>query len=233
MKKSIFNSVSEFNAVKKAGNNEIKGNLRSPYFWATYLNKGAAGDWGKMKDAEGNRLEVSFLEVKKVAAHLKGMHGRRYPFDFRPLLESGFLSRDLDGSFVRPVPYKGSATLADVMDGSEVVTKQGYPVVLSEDGTSLVVLRPVVSSAQGIYNLFAAWAKEDVKDTETRAKAAAKAAAKEARAKETEAHKAARKAARIREARAKEISLQMIRGEICPEEAAVALAALKAEAAAA
>lgn len=228
MKKNIFSTVSEFNAVKKAGNNELSENRKSPYFWATYLNKGAAGDFGKMKDAEGNGLKVSFLEVKKVAAQLKAMHGLRYPFDFRPLLESGFICRDLEGAFVRPVPYKGSATLADVMDGSEVVTKQGYPVVLNAAGTDLVVLRPVSSTDRGIFNLFAEWAKVDIREEEKKRKEAQKAAEKAARAKETEAQKAARKARKMKEQKAAEISRAMLAGTITPEDAASQLAALKA-----
>lgn len=217
MASKVFSKVSDFNASTKAGGNEVKGTTRSPYFWATILNKLASGDVSKWKDAEGSNLQVNNLEVRKLFNHLKGMHGQRYGFDFRPLLEDGFITRQ-DGAFVRVLPYKGNLIPADLMDGTEARTKNGHEVRLSEDGTSLVVIRPVTSSDMGIYNLFKAWAREDVKATEKADKEAAKAAEKAARAAETEAQKAARKEKAIRERKAKELSLKFMRGEICAEE---------------
>lgn len=229
----VFSKVSDFNASIKAGSNEVKDvTRRSPYFWATFLNKFASGDVSKWKDAEGSNLTVNNLEVRKLFNHLKGMHGQRYGFDFRPLLASGFIIRQ-DGQFVRILEYKGNLLPQDLQDGSEARDSRGREVRLSEDGLKLVVIRPVPCSDMGIFNLFKDWAKEDVKETEKADKAAAKAAAKAAREKETEAQKAARKAAAIRARKAKEISLAILSGEVTPEEGYAQLEALKKEAAAA
>ena len=230
MSTKVFSKVSDFNASTKAGINEVKDTTRrSPYFWATFLNKFASGDVSKWKDAEGSNLKVNNLEVRKLFNHLKAMHGQRYGFDFRPLLEAGFIIRQ-DGQFARVIDYKGNLIPQDVMDGSEARDSRGHEVRLSEDGTRLVIIRPVACSDMGIYNLFKDWAKEDVKETEKADKAAAKAAAKAAREKETEAQKAARKAAAIRARKAKDISLAIIKGEVTPEDGYAQLEALKKEA---
>lgn len=224
----VFSKVSEFNASSKAGINEVKDvTRRSPYFWATFLNKFASGDVSKWKDAEGSHLTVNNLEVRKLFNHLKAMHGQRYGFDFRPLLASGFIIRQ-DGQFVRVLEYKGNLLPQDLQDGSEARDSRGREVRLSEDGTRLVVIRPVTCSDMGIYNLFKDWAKEDVKATEKADKEAQKAAEKAARAAETEAQKAARKEKAIREKKAKELSLAFMRGELCGEEFEVRMKGLKA-----
>lgn len=227
MSNKVFSKVSDFNASTKAGSNEVKDATRSPYFWATFLNKLANGDLSKWKDAEGSNLQVSNLEVRKLFNHLKGMHGQRYGFDFRPLLDDGFITRQ-DGAFVRVLPYKGNLIPADLMDGTEARTKTGHEVRLSEDGTTLVVIRPVTCSDTGIYNLFKAWAREDVKATEKADKEAAKAAEKAARAAESDAQKAARKEKAIREKKAKDLSLAFMRGEMCGEEFEARMKELKA-----
>lgn len=213
------NSISskEFAAIAKNANKQIKDVTFSPFFIVNTLNKVAKGDVTKINGLESVNIE----DVKEVAKVCKTLHGNRYAFDF------ALFEKDTKGRFCTRVTLPKKYVLDT--DGDAVTyTINGKDVVLSDN----VYLQPVACTFPGMLSAFAKVAKVEIRETEKREAAekreAEKRAKKEARARETAEQKKARAAKKERETKAKELSLQLLAGEITPEEFAEKLAILKA-----
>lgn len=216
-KKTNNISSKEFAAIAKNANKQIKEITYSPFFILNTLNKVVKGDVSKINGMESINVD----DVKTVANECKKLHGCRYAFDFC-LFEKDSFGRWCTRTTL-PKKYVFDT------DGDAVsYTFNGKDVILSEN----VYLQPVTCTFPGMLSAFAKVAKVEIRATEKRENAekreTEKRAKKEARAKETAEQKKARAAKKERETKAKELSLQLLSGEITAEEFAEKLAIIKA-----
>jgi hypothetical protein len=216
-KKTNNISSKEFAAIAKNANKQIKDVTFSPFFICNTLNKVAKGDVSKINGMEGINVD----DVKTVANECKKLHGGRYAFDFC------LFDKDSFGRWCTRTTLPKKYVLDT--DGDAVTyTINGKEVLLYDN----VYLQPVTCTFTGMLAAFAKVAKVEIRETEKRENAekkeAEKLAKKEARARETAEQKKARAAKKERETKAKELSLQLLAGEITPEEFAEKLAILKA-----
>ena len=210
-------SSKEFAAIAKNANKQIKTVTYSPFFILNTLNKVAKGDVSKINGMESINID----DVKTVANECKKLHGNRYSFDF------ALFEKDSKGRFCTRVTLPKHYVFDT--DGDAVkYTFNGKDVLLSDN----VYLQPIACTFTGMLSAFAKVAKVEIRETEKREAAekreAEKIAKKEARARETAEQKKARAAKKERESKAKELSLQLLAGEITAEEFAEKLAILKA-----
>lgn len=216
-KKTNSISSKEFAAIAKNANKQIKEVTYSPFFIINTLNKVAKGDVSKIDGCSAINVE----DVKTVANECKKLHGNRYAFDF------ALFDKDSKGRFCTrtTLPKK---YVFDTDGDAVTYSFNGKDILLSDN----VYLQPVTCTFPGMLSAFAKVAKVELRETEKREAAekreAEKLAKKEARAKETAAQKKARMAKKERETKAKELSLQLLSGEITAEEFAEKLAILKA-----
>ena len=206
----------EFASIAKNAAKQIKDVTYSPFFICNTLNKVVKGDVAKIEGCSTINVE----DVKEVAKVCKTLHGNRYAFDFC------LFEKDTKGRFCTRVNLPKKYVLDTV--GDEVAyTINGKDVQLSEG----VYLQPIACTFTGVLSAFAKVAKVELRENEKREAAeereAEKLAKKEARAKETEERAKARAEKKVRETKAKELSLQLLAGEITPEEFAEKLAILK------
>lgn len=210
-------SSKEFAAIAKSAKSQIKDVTFSPFFIINTLNKVAKGDVSKIDGCS----TINVDDVKTVANECKKLHGNRYAFDF------ALFEKDTKGRFCTRVTLPKNYVFDT--DGDAVkYTFNGKDVLLSDN----VYLQPISCTFTGMLSAFAKVAKVEMRETEKRENAekreAEKRAKKEARAKETAEQKKARAAKKERETKAKELSLQLLAGDITPEEFAEKLAILKA-----
>ena len=210
-------SSKEFAAIAKNANKQIKDVTFSPFFILNTLNKVAKGDVSKISGMDSINVD----DVKKVANECKKLHGNRYAFDFC------LFAKDTKGRFCTRVTLPKHYVFDT--DGDAVkYTFNGKDVLLSDN----VYLQPIACTFTGMLSAFAKVAKVEIRETEKKEAAekreAEKIAKKEARARETAEQKKARAAKKERESKAKELSLQLLAGEITAEEFAEKLAILKA-----
>ena len=210
-------SSKEFAAIAKNANKQIKTVTYSPFFILNTLNKVVKGDVSKINGLESINID----DVKKVAHECKQLHGNRYAFDFC------LFAKDTKGRFCTRVNLPKNYVFDT--DGDAVkYTFNGKDVLLSDK----VYLQPIACTFTGMLSAFAKVAKVEIRETEKKEAAekreAEKIAKREARAKETAEQKKARAAKKERESKAKELSLQLLAGEITAEEFAEKLAILKA-----
>jgi len=215
MTKKVNNQMTskEFAAIAKNANKQIKEVTYSPFFIINTLNKVVKGDVSKINGLESINVE----DVKKVASVCKTLHTGRYAFDFA-LFEKDTFGRWCTRTTL-PKKY-----VFDTDGDSVTYTVNGKDVLLSDN----VYLQPVTCTYPGMLSAFAKVAKVEIRETEKRAKEEKRAEEKAARAKETEEQKKARAAKKERETKVKELSLQLLAGEITPEDFAEKLAAIKA-----
>ena len=216
-KKTNSISSKEFATIAKNATRQIKEVTYSPFFILNTLNKVAKGDVAKINGMESINVD----DVKTVANECKKLHGGRYAFDF------ALFDKDSTGRFCTRVNLPKKYALDT--DGDAVTyTINGKDVLLSDN----VYLQPVTCTFPGMLSAFAKVAKVEMRETEKREAAekreADKRAKREARARETAEQKKARMAKKERETKAKELSLQLLAGEITAEEFAEKLAILKA-----
>lgn len=216
-KKTNSISSKEFATIAKNANKQIKEVTFSPFFIVNTLNKVVKGDISKINGMESINVD----DVKTVANECKKLHGGRYAFDF------ALFEKDSRGRWCTRVTLPKKYVLDT--DGDAVTyTINGKDILLPEN----VYLQPVACTFPGMLSAFAKVAKVEIRETEKREAAekreAEKRANKEARAKETAAQKKERAAKREREMRVKELSLQVLSGDITPEEFAEKIAAIKA-----
>lgn len=207
----------EFAAIAKNANKQIKDVTFSPFFICNTLNKVAKGDVSKINGME----TINVDDVKEVAKVCKTLHGNRYAFDF------ALFEKDTKGRFCTRTTLPKKYVLDT--DGDAVAyTINGKDILLSEN----VYLQPVSCTFPGMLSAFAKVAKVEIRETEKREAAekreAEKAAKKEARARETAEQKKARAAKKERETKVKMLSIELLAGEITPEEFAEKVAAIKA-----
>lgn len=84
MKKNVISNSKEFSKVAKNAKAELKNTFSSVYVIINLLNKACKGDFNKLEN-----VTFSVDDLKRVAATLKNMHGKRYPFDVPALLNFG------------------------------------------------------------------------------------------------------------------------------------------------
>lgn len=210
-------SSKEFAAIAKSANKQIKEVTFSPFFIINTLNKVVKGDVSKISGME----LINVDDVKTVANECKKLHVNRYAFDFC------LFEKDTKGRFCTRVTLPKNYVFDT--DGDAVkYTFNGKDVLLSDN----VYLQPIACTFTGMLSAFAKVAKVEIREAEKKEAAekreAEKIAKKEARAKETAEQKKARAAKKERETKAKELSLQLLAGEITAEEFAEKLAILKA-----
>lgn len=218
MTKKINNMTSkEFAAIAKNANKQIKDVTYSPFFILNTLNKVVKGDIAKINGLE----TINVDDVKEVAKVCKTLHGGRYAFDF------ALFEKDIKGRFCTRVSLPKKYVM-DTDEDAVTYTFNGKDILLSEN----VYLQPVTCTFPGMLSAFAKVAKVELRETEKRENAerreAEKLAKKEARARETAEQKKARAAKKERETKVKELSLQLLAGEITPEDFAEKIAAIKA-----
>lgn len=206
----------EFAAIAKNANKQIKDVTYSPFFIVNTLNKVVKGDVSKINGMEAINVD----DVKTVANECKKLHGGRYAFDF------ALFEKDTKGRFCTRVTLPKKYVFDT--DGDAVTYSfNGKDILLSDN----VYLQPVACTFTGMLSAFAKVAKVEIRETEKREAAekreAEKIAKKEARAKETAEAKKARAAKKERETKVKELSLQLLSGEITPEEFSEKVAILK------
>lgn len=207
----------EFAAIAKNANKQIKDVTFSPFFICNTLNKVVKGDVTKINGMESINVD----DVKTVANECKKLHGGRYAFDF------ALFEKDSRGRWCtrNTLPKK---YVFDTDGDCVTYTVNGKDVILSEN----VYLQPVTCTFPGMLSAFAKVAKVELRETEKREAAekreAEKLAKKEARARETAEQKKARAAKKERETKVKMLSIELLAGEITPEEFAEKVAAIKA-----
>lgn len=216
-KKANNISSKEFAAIAKNANRQIKEVTFSPFFICNTLNKVAKGDVTKINGMESINVD----DVKTVANECKKLHGGRYAFDF------ALFDKDSCGRFCTRTTLPKKYVLDT--DGDAVTyTINGKDILLSEN----VYLQPVPCTFTGMLAAFAKVARVEIRETEKRENAekreAEKAAKKEARARETAEQKKARAAKKERETKVKMLSIELLAGDITPEEFAEKVAAIKA-----
>ena len=210
-------SSKEFAAIAKSAKTQIKDVTFSPFFIVNTLNKVAKGDVSKIDGCSTINVE----DVKTVAKVCKTLHGGRYAFDF------ALFEKDSKGRFCTRVQLPKTYTF-DTIGDAVCYTFKGCNV----DCSTHTYLKPVPCTFVGMLSAFAKVAKVEIRETEKKEAAekreAEKIAKKEARARETAEQKKARAAKKEMESKAKELSLQLLAGEITAEEFAEKLAILKA-----
>ena len=82
MKKNVIGTSKEFAKVAKCAKVELKNTFSSVYVITNLLNKACKGDFNKLEN-----VSFSCDDLKKVAATLKNVHGKRYAFDVPALLQ--------------------------------------------------------------------------------------------------------------------------------------------------
>lgn len=200
-------SSKEFAKVVKSANQELKGTFKSPFVIVNLLNKAAKGDFAKVSGVEGITKE----NLSTVAKVVKNLHKGRYYFDMC------LFEKDYKGRFCTLQPYKEPVCMYDFLGGDIVTDAKGREIRLTDEGAVLFVVVPL--TVTGVFNAFAKVAKIDIKNAEKVAKDMEKAQ----RANE----KAAKKAAKFAAQRAKELSLQYIKGQISELEFSEELAKIK------
>ena len=216
-KKTSNISSKEFATIAKNATKQIKAVTYSPFFIVNTLNKVVKGDVSKIVGMESINVE----DVKTVAHECKKLHGNRYAFDF------ALFEKDTKGRFCTRVTLPKKYVFDT--DGDAVkYTFNGKDILLSDN----VYLQPVTCTFPGMLSAFAKVAKVEIRETEKREAAekreAEKAAKKEARAKETAAQKKERAAKKERETKVKMLSIELLAGDITPEEFAEKVSAIKA-----
>ena len=210
-------SSKEFAAIAKNANKQIKDVTFSPFFICNTLNKVAKGDVSKIDGCSTINVE----DVKKVAKVCKNLHGGRYAFDF------ALFDKDSVGRFCTRVQLPKVYTFDTVGDAVSY-TFRGCDVNMETH----TYFKPVPCTFVGMFAAFAKVAKVEIRETEKKEAAekreAEKIAKKEARAKETAAQKKARAAKKERETKVKMLSIELLAGDITPEEFAEKVAAIKA-----
>ena len=206
-------SSKDFANIAKNANKQIKDVTFSPFFIVNTLNKVVKGDIAKINGLESINVD----DVKEVAKVCKTLHGNRYAFDF------ALFEKDTKGRFCTRVTLPKKYVFDT--DGDAVsYTMNGKDVLCGEN----VYLQPVPCTFPGMLSSFAKVAKVEIRETEKREAAEKREAEKQARKAETAEQKKARVAKREREMKVKELSLQLLAGEITPEEFAEKVAAIKA-----
>ena len=216
-KKTNNISSKEFAAIAKKAKKQIKDVTFSPFFICNTLNKVAKGDVSKIDGCSAINVE----DVKTVANECKKLHGNRYAFDFC------LFEKDAKGRFCTRVTLPKKYVFDT--DGDAVTyTFNGKDILLSDN----VYLQPVTCTFPGMLSAFAKVAKVEMRETEKKEAAekreAEKSAKKEARARETAEQKKARAAKKERETKVKMLSIELLAGDITPEEFAEKVAAIKA-----
>ena len=210
-------SSKEFAAIAKNANKQIKDVTFSPFFIINTLNKVAKGDVSKIDGCS----TINVDDVKTVANECKKLHRGRYAFDF------ALFEKDTKGRFCTRVTLPKKYVFDT--DGDAVTYAfNGKDILLSDN----VYLQPVPCTFTGMLSAFAKVAKVEIRETEKKEAAekreAEKIAKKEARAKETAAQKKARAAKKERETKVKMLSIELLAGDITPEEFAEKVSAIKA-----
>ena len=210
-------SSKEFATIAKSAKAQIKEVTFSPFFICNTLNKVVKGDVSKIDGCS----TINVDDVKTVAKVCKTLHSGRYAFDF------ALFEKDSQGRFCTRVTLPKKYVFDT--DGDAVkYTFNGKDILLSDN----VYLQPIACTFTGMLSAFAKVAKVEIRETEKKEAAekreAEKIAKKEARAKETAAQKKARAAKKERETKVKMLSIELIAGDITPEEFAEKVAAIKA-----
>lgn len=210
-------SSKEFAAIAKNATKQIKEVTYSPFFILNTLNKVVKGDVSKINGMDSINVD----DVKNVAKVCKTLHGGRYAFDF------ALFDKDSKGHFCTRVTLP-KKFVCDTDGDAVTYSFNGKDALISEN----VYLQPVTCTFPGMLSAFAKVAKVEIRETEKREAAekreAEKLAKKEARAKETAEQKKARAAKKERETKVKMLSIELLAGDITPEEFAEKIAAIKA-----
>ena len=206
----VINSVSEFNVVSKAANNELKNEFSNPFIICNLLEKAAKGDFEKVANVEG----LSRENLANVAFNLKKAHKQKHAFNFAYLLNSGLYCLDYLGKLCTTSKYEGANEKAALNCGEIVCDTKGNELRLNEGG-EIVVLKKVSLTIIGIFNAFKKALKAEISKAEKAEKAAKKAAEKAAKAALSKAQK---KAINAKEKAYKELCAKFYKGEICAAE---------------
>lgn len=216
-KKTNNISSKEFATIAKNATKQIKEVTYSPFFIINTLNKVAKGDVSKIDGCSAINVD----DVKTVANECKKLHGNRYAFDF------ALFDKDSKGRFCTRVQLP-KVYAFDTIGDAVSYTFKGCNV----ESETHTYLKPVTCTFPGMLSAFAKVAKVEMRETEKREAAekreAEKLAKKEARAKETAAQKKERAAKKERETKVKMLSIELLAGDITPEEFAEKIAAIKA-----
>lgn len=215
----VINSVSEFNVVSKAANNELKNEFSNPFVICNLLEKAAKGDFEKVANVKG----LSRENLANVAFNLKKAHKEKHAFNFAYLLKSGLFTLDYSGKLCTFGKYEGANEKAALNCGEIVCDSKGNELRLNNEG-EIITLKKVSLTIIGIFNAFKKTLKAEISKTEKAEKAAKREAEKAAKA---ALSKAQRKAKSANEKAYKELCAKFYKGEICAEEFAKKAESLK------
>ena len=215
----VINSVSEFNIVSKAANNELKNEFSNPFVICNLLEKAAKGDFEKVANVEG----LSRENLANVAFNLKKAHKEKHAFNFAYLLKSGLFTLDYNGKLCTFGKYEGANEKAALSCGEIVCDTKGNEIRLNNEG-EIITLKKVSLTIIGIFNAFKKALKAEISKAEKAEKAAKRDAEKAAKAALSKAQK---KEISAREKAYKALCAQFYKGEICAEEFTQKAAELK------
>ena len=219
MKNYVISSVSEFNVIANAANNELKNEFANPFIICNLLEKAARGDFEKVANVKG----LSRENLANVAYNLKKTHKEKHAFNFAYLLKSGLFTLDYSGKLCTFGKYEGANEKAALNCGEIVLDAKGNELRLNDKG-EIITLKKVSLTIIGIFNAFKKTLKAEISKTEKAEKAAKREAEKAAKA---TLSKEQRKAKSANEKAYKELCAKFYKGEICAAEFAEKVESLK------
>lgn len=152
MKKNVISTSREFAKVAKSAKVELKNTFSSVYVITNLLNKACKGEFNKLEN-----VSFSCDDLKRVAATLKNMHGKRYAFDIPALLQLG------SGMF-----YYHNGVICQTAK-SKKCPKYGYD--LADVNTDFWYYhKPIVLTIDAVFAAFCKVVRYELKATETAAK---------------------------------------------------------------
>lgn len=130
MKKNVISTSKEFAKVAKSAKVELKNTFSSVYVIVNLLNKACKGEFNKLEN-----VSFSCDDLKRVAATLKSMHGKRYAFDIPALLQlAGGLFYYRNGVICQTAKSKSCPKFGlDLIDVTHEFWYYSKPVVLTID----------------------------------------------------------------------------------------------------
>lgn len=202
-------SVREVQVTNRSAKAQVCNVSHNILYYVRALNKLAVkNEYCDNKDVLTVAKNVRSLLSANVVEH---MSNKEY-------FHASVFVRDYQGRACNVCDYKGSVTIADVIT-NDVITEDGKQLIMSKDGQSVCVLRPVTLSLSGVFNAFCAFVLRDAKAAAAAEKEAAKAAKESTKA----ANKRAKEIARLSKQFANgEISGATFRAEIARLESEIA-----------
>ena len=202
-------SVREVQVTNRSAKAQVSNVSHNILYYVRALNKLAVkNEFCENKDVLTVAKNVRSLLSANVVEHMSN----------KEFFHASAFMRDYQERACYVCDYKGSATINDVIT-NDVITEDGKQLIISKDGRSVCVLRPVVLSLSGVFNAFCAFVLRDAKAAAAAEKEAAKAAKESTKA----ANKRAKEIARLSKQFANgEISGATFRAEIARLESEIA-----------